>query len=568
MIKVTFTLFTLLGFAESACDPSLPCWPTQAEVDALENALDPTADRSGLLRTDPVKGGSPYPAGIPIYSQNDQALYGYEIDALKPLYYYDTALEYDCFAKSTIRNPEDREICFASVRNNGGQAPAFVAFPTTSQQVQAAVSFAKEHDLCLSVLGAGHDFLDRHSNCEFGMLIRTSLLKEMTLSSDSTNSTVKLGSGTTFSEVQDFLAPSQLYVASGWSVTVGILGWSIGGGHGPFGPSAGLGVDNIKEFEIVTADGSLLVCSAESNSDLFWAVRGGGGSTFGVITSMTLLTHSLPENGATLFQFYAASDNYCDTDTFSTNLDTYMEILPTLDERWSGLTFFTVKPTADPTKCGLEYDIFSQYIFLGLEEEAKEVVQSMASIGLANILTRKISSFNEDYVKMADPEYLCPTPLMIPSETSVGGVPSVLVPREKSADLGQAIKNRFSECSAAAGVATDGLCGRYEIYHDITGNAKDPFSADDVSITSSFRNALFHVVTGGGTHLTMNKVYDLLGDYCYQNECAFQISEESGGWKKRVFGEQYESLLEIKNKYDPEGKFWCRHCVGDETSLD
>ncbi|GMH81012.1 hypothetical protein TL16_g08791 [Triparma laevis f. inornata] len=541
--RLSLALFALLGFsarlAGSACDPSLPCWPTESEISALTTALDPS---------------SPYPAGIPIYSQNDQALYGYELDALKPLYTYNTTLEYDCFAQSTVLHPEDRDICFASTRNNGGQAPAFVAFPTTTEQVQASVNFAKKHDLCLSVLGTGHDFLDRHSNCEFGMLIRTSLLKEMTLSGDS--NTVKLGSGLTFSEVQDFLAPSR-YVASGWSVTVGILGWSIGGGHGPFGPSAGLGVDNIQEFEIVTADGNALTCNSESNSDLFWAVRGGGASTWGVITSLTLQTHSLPENGATLFQFYVDMDNYCDTDMFSKNMDTYMALLPTLDERWSGLTFFTVEALDDSAKCGLQYSIFSQYVFLGTEEEAQDVVDSMAAIRLQKILARKITTWNDDYVKMADPEYLLPTPWMRPSDTSVGGVPSVLIPREKSADVGQAIKNRFNEC-AANGLTQDGICGRYEIYHAVSGNAKEPFDADSVSITSSFRNALYHVVTGGGSHDTMDAIYELLGDNCYQNECAYEISEAAGGWKKRVYGEQYDDLLAIKKKYDPETVFWCR----------
>ena len=161
-----------------------------------------------------------------------------------------------------------------STRNNPvAGTPGFVAFPTKAEHVVAAVKFAEEHSLCISVLGTGHDFLDRHSSCEFGFLIRTSLMKDMSLLP---STSVKLGSGLTFSEIQNYLAPSR-YIASGWSITVGILGWSIGGGHGPFGPSAGLGVDNVEAFDIVTADGTLLTCDADNNSDLFRAVRGGGG---------------------------------------------------------------------------------------------------------------------------------------------------------------------------------------------------------------------------------------------------------------------------------------------------
>ncbi|GMH78661.1 hypothetical protein TL16_g07890 [Triparma laevis f. inornata] len=306
----------------------------------------------------------------------------------------------------------------------------------------------------------------------------------------------------------------------------------------------------------------------------------GGGNTWGVITSLTLLTHSLPESGATMFQFSVVVDDYCDMDMFSKIMDSYMELLPTVDERWSGLTFFIPKALDDSAKCSLQYtrspllrrNIFNQYVFLGTEEEAHDVVGSMAAIGLQKTLARKITTWNDDYVKMADPEYLFPTPFapnktlnfFMPSDTRVGGVPSVLVPREKSADVGQAIKNRFNEC-AANGLTQDGICGWYEIYHAVSGNAKEPFDADSVSITSSFRNTLYHLVdTGNPSHDTMDAVYELLGDHCYQSECAYEISEAAGGWKKRVYGEQYDKLLAIKMKYDPDEVFWCRHCIGDE----
>jgi len=80
----------------------------------------------------------------------------------------------------------------------------------------------------------------------------------------------------------------------------------------------------------------------------------GGGSTWGVVTSLTLLTHSLPESGATMFQFSMVVDDYCDMDMFSKNVDSYV-LLPTLDERWSGLTFFIPKALDDSAKCGLQY---------------------------------------------------------------------------------------------------------------------------------------------------------------------------------------------------------------------
>ena len=272
MIPTAIVLFAFafrLSSSLQYCDPSLKCWPLDHEIQSLILSLDPAADRSGLFRSNPVKGGSPYSSAIPIYSASDQPLYGFETP-LKSLYVNNSTLSSSCFSTST----EDREICFAATRNNPlSFSPAFVAFPTSPSHVQTLVRFAKDHDLCVSVLGTGHDFLDRHSGiCEFSLLIRTSLLKS--IEQDSATGTVKLGSGLTFSEVQEEISP--LFIASGWSITVGILGWSIGGGHGPMSPKFGLGVDNIVSFNIVTADANLITCNSTNNYDLFRAVRGGG----------------------------------------------------------------------------------------------------------------------------------------------------------------------------------------------------------------------------------------------------------------------------------------------------
>jgi hypothetical protein len=86
-------------------------------------------------------------------------------------------------------------------------------------------------------------------------------------------------------------------IAEGWTHSVGVAGWSTGGGHGPFAGWAGLGVDNLLEVELVTANGTLVTANANSNSDLYWALRGGGGSNWGVMTRMTIRAHAIPAGG-------------------------------------------------------------------------------------------------------------------------------------------------------------------------------------------------------------------------------------------------------------------------------
>lgn len=173
-----------------------------------------------------------------------------------------------------------------------------MVWPVNSTQVQIALAFARKHDLCVSVAGTGHDFLNRHS-CDNGVFIRTSLFKDISWDlSDArgfghADGNVKLGAGLVWAEVHKSAAENDRFIVSGWATTVGVIGWSVGGGHGPMAPGYGLGVDNILEVEVVLANGTLVVANAQQNSDLWWALRGGGGSNWGIVTSITIRSHRI-----------------------------------------------------------------------------------------------------------------------------------------------------------------------------------------------------------------------------------------------------------------------------------
>lgn len=174
------------------------------------------------------------------------------------------------------------------------------------------------------VAGTGHDFEQRHS-CKDGFFIRTSLLKEITF--DLTDSkkfghpdgNVRLGAGIVWSEAHSAAANNSRVVSSGWATTVGVIGWSIGGGHGPMAPALGIGVDNILEVDIVLNDGSLITANSVLNPDLYWALRGGGGSNWGVITSITVKVHKIPTGGFTIWTYNYAGTfcNYSMTSLYS-----------------------------------------------------------------------------------------------------------------------------------------------------------------------------------------------------------------------------------------------------------
>ena len=109
--------------------------------------------------------------------------------------------------------------------------------------------------------------------------------------------------------VHEMAEEHERVVVSGHAANVGVVGWSLGGGHSQLGPLYGLGVDQLLEVEMVGADGSVIISNANGtdvyngyhhqhleDDDLFWALRGGGAGTWGVLTAITIKLH-IPRNG-------------------------------------------------------------------------------------------------------------------------------------------------------------------------------------------------------------------------------------------------------------------------------
>jgi hypothetical protein len=114
--------------------------------------------------------------------------------------------------------------------------------------------------------------------------------------------TAVVAAGARLIDVYAALAPRGLGIAAGSCPTVGIAGLALGGGLGVVGRKFGLTCDNVRGLQLVTAAGDALTCNASTNSDLYWACRGGGGGNFGIVTSLTMATHSIP--AVTLFSLH------------------------------------------------------------------------------------------------------------------------------------------------------------------------------------------------------------------------------------------------------------------------
>jgi hypothetical protein len=164
------------------------------------------------------------------------------------------------------------------------QQPAAIARPASAQEVVAAVGFARRHGLRVAAQGTGHNAAPM-GPLSGTLLIKTAGLRQVSI--DPERMTARAGAGALWQEVTGAAAGHGLAGLAGSSPDVGVVGYTLGGGAGWLGRKYGLAANNVEAFEAVTADGRLVRADAGHQTDLFWALRGGGGS-FAVVTAVEL----------------------------------------------------------------------------------------------------------------------------------------------------------------------------------------------------------------------------------------------------------------------------------------
>ena len=162
------------------------------------------------------------------------------------------------------------------------QQPAAVALPESARDVAAIVRWARERGLRVAPQGTGHNAIP------LGALAHTVLLKTERMrgvSIDIRKRRARVGAGVMWAEVTDAAAGHGLSALAGSSPDVGVVGYTLGGGVSWLGRRYGLAANGVTAVELVNADGGLIRADADQHADLFWALRGGGGS-FGVVTAL------------------------------------------------------------------------------------------------------------------------------------------------------------------------------------------------------------------------------------------------------------------------------------------
>jgi FAD/FMN-containing dehydrogenase len=182
------------------------------------------------------------------------------------------------------------------------------------------LSYARGHDLAISVRGGGHDWAGR-ALVDGGVVLDMSLLRQVSV--DTVAGVATFGGGARAAEVVAATEPHALLPATGSHGQVGMVGLTLGGGYGPLTGVAGLALDNMLGAQLVLPDGDLAVVDACREPDLFWALRGGGGN-FGVVTSLRVALHRIPRVVAGILVFPWPQARQVMTG--------YAELLPTLPE--------------------------------------------------------------------------------------------------------------------------------------------------------------------------------------------------------------------------------------------
>lgn len=165
--------------------------------------------------------------------------------------------------------------------------PEVIARCATTSDVVACVNFARQHQWLLAVKGGGHNIAG-NAICDDGLVIDLSRMRAVDVDVQARKATVEGGA-----TLADFDAAAQahgLATPLGINSTTGVAGLTLGGGFGWLSRKYGMTVDNLESAEVVTASGDVIEASETQNTDLFWALRGGGGN-FGVVTRFVFRLH-------------------------------------------------------------------------------------------------------------------------------------------------------------------------------------------------------------------------------------------------------------------------------------
>ncbi|KAL4221410.1 hypothetical protein ACF0H5_019668 [Mactra antiquata] len=442
--------------------------------------------------------------------------------------------------------------------------PFVLVFPKTVDEVITAVNFANKYNIRMTIRSSGHDYIGRSTadgSLQINLMNMTDIKFNMS-SSRSPDGEVTVESGNSWLRVYNETSKMGRVIVGGSAHTVSMGGYTLGGGHSPIGRKFGLAIDNLLEVKLVIANGSVVIANENgttvfdadtghpyhtSNNDLFWALRGGGGSTYGIVVSFTFRLHK--DSKMVVLS--------CSTPVYDANqndigrpfLESLGNVLPNLAPEWGGYLMFSNTQMQNSTSGTMN-------IFLNHFGEWGSPSFNTIQPFLSNCNAKNVSSFLEYESTVYDPLYYRQyifntlvqpdglTPQFYDFMYSLIGDPRL------TTDIG---------CTGAM----------------IGGNMKNT-PAPNTSMNPNMRTGLLSLSCGiAWSSALEDRKWELLGQEfstkllkygkgVYYNEPSAYLPD----WKTQYWGGNYHRLLAIKDTWDPYNVFTCYHCVGsDEARL-
>ncbi|MEM7467885.1 MAG: FAD-binding oxidoreductase [Pseudomonadota bacterium] len=404
--------------------------------------------------------------------------------------------------------------------------PAGIARCTCTADVVQAVNFARKHDLLVSVKGGGHNVAG-NAICNDGLMIDLSLMNRVQV--NEAQQRAKVQGGATLGDVDRGTDAHGLAVPAGIVSETGVGGLALGGGVGWLVRKYGMTCDNLVSAEVVTANGEVLIASESENSDLFWGLRGGGGN-FGVVTEFEFRAHPVKQviGGMIVHPREAARDVYRFyrdfTQTAPLELTAYCAMLSLPDG--------TPATVVIACYCGSEKD--SETVLKPLREFGSPIADMLAPMPRIEMQTMFDAGFpngNRNYWKSMFLEEL--TDDAIDTLVEHGN----RAPSPLSATM---IEYYYGGPSSEIGETETAFAHRAAQY-DLGVVGQWVENADDDSNIQWVRDTYSALEPFGNGRIYAN----LMG--------AEQMEQEDQ--LRAAFGANYDRLVELKRKYDPNNFF-------------
>ncbi|CAG8898844.1 unnamed protein product [Penicillium egyptiacum] len=413
-------------------------------------------------------------------------------------------------------------------------------------QIQLTVNFARNTDIRLVVKNTGHDFNGKSTGA--GALgIWTHNLKDIEYYENYRGwgyqgPAIKIGAGVQAFEVYAKGQELGFTAVGGEGKTVGVAGgYVLGGGHSPMSSLYGLAADQVLALEVVLANGRFVTVTEESDPDLFWALRGGGGGTYGVVTS--LISRVYPKVGVTVSTFNFSTGKDVSEETFWAGIRSYLGRFPAHADA-GAYAYFWIMPTAPNAFPFLMNPFFAANHTLG-------------------ILLQPNTTYYDNFYD----GWMAGFPLeTVASSTMMTG--SRLFPRANW-DTPTSLNATFDALRATItdGFALLGFNMKAELQEGFTSNSANP----------AWRQTLMHAITSTSwTNATSDadikvKMDDLTravgkwravcpGSGAYMSESDIQEPH----FQQAFYDTNYDRLYKLKQRYDPTALFYAPTGVGSE----